>query len=288
LPPVPAEIGIEVVEGVISLPGPALQILSPTDKAKEGGGSGRARTRKKAREKTTKLGGNSNLEEAPRGTAVDPQSLVQRSVERSTVVPKLLQQFLLGLSLGKVSRRGRPKLEGRRATTRPRHGQLGALVPHRHHPSPRVPPSGARGWRGQAHPLVSAGRQDILVRDVHHRRLTVVDWDRRWWNNGAVTTVVMAANGAATACCGSIAAAALCGPSLAAVAMLSAARGALDDCRLMGTASSDLNILAGARGAWWAPPCKREDEKSDTHLSKTWRLGSGRLPQGGEAPLSLP
>jgi hypothetical protein len=36
---------------------------------------------------------------------VDPQHLFQCSVERSTVVAKLLPQLLLGLSLGKVGRR---------------------------------------------------------------------------------------------------------------------------------------------------------------------------------------
>jgi hypothetical protein len=61
--------------------------------------------------------------------------------------------------------------------------------------------------------------------------------------------MVMAANGAATACCGSTAAAALRGPSLATVAALPAARGALDERHLVGTAASDLNTLAGARGA---------------------------------------
>jgi hypothetical protein len=80
----------------------------------------------------------------------------------------------------------------------------------------------------------------------------------------------MAADGAATACCGSTAVAAcydsaataaLREPSLAAVAVLPAARGALIERRLVGTAASDLNTLAGARGARWAPPCEREDEK---------------------------
>jgi hypothetical protein len=52
-----------------------------------------------------KPGGKSNLEDAPHGTAVDPQHLVQCSVERSAVVAKLLPQLLLGLSLGKVGRR---------------------------------------------------------------------------------------------------------------------------------------------------------------------------------------
>jgi hypothetical protein len=37
-------------------------------------------------------------------------------------------------------------------------------------------------------------------------------------------------------------------PSLAAIVVLPAARGALDERRLVGTAASDLNTLAGARG----------------------------------------
>jgi hypothetical protein len=36
---------------------------------------------------------------------------------------------------------------------------------------------------------------------------------------------------------------------LAAVAVIPAARGALDERRLVGTAASDLNTLAGAKGA---------------------------------------
>jgi hypothetical protein len=63
-----------------------------------------------------------------------------------------------------------------------------------------------------------------------------------------MTTVVMTADGVATTCCDSAAAAGLRGPSLAVVAVLPAARGALDERRLVGTAASDLNTLAGARG----------------------------------------
>jgi hypothetical protein len=59
----------------------------------------------------------------------------------------------------------------------------------------------------------------------------------------------MAADGAAATYCGSTVAAALRGPSLAAVAALPATRSALDERRLVGTAASDLNTLAGARGA---------------------------------------
>jgi hypothetical protein len=62
-----------------------------------------------------------------------------------------------------------------------------------------------------------------------------------------VTAVVMAANWATTYY-GSAAATALRGPSLSIVAALPAARGALDERRLVGTAASDLNTVAGARG----------------------------------------
>jgi hypothetical protein len=57
----------------------------------------------------------------------------------------------------------------------------------------------------------------------------------------------------------------------------------------MGTAASDLNTLAGARGARWAPPCEHKDEKSNSRSSQrcgVWR--SSHVPQGGEAPLPLP
>jgi hypothetical protein len=78
-----------------------------------------------------------------------------------------------------------------------------------------------------------------------------------------VSAAVAARSGsvAATACCGSEAAAAPREPLLAAIAVLPAARDTLDERRLVGTAASDLSTLAGARGARWAPPCEREEEK---------------------------
>jgi hypothetical protein len=63
-----------------------------------------------------------------------------------------------------------------------------------------------------------------------------------------MTAVVVAADGAATAYCESATAATLRGPLHAAITVLPAASGALDECRLVGTAVSDLNTLAGARG----------------------------------------
>jgi hypothetical protein len=53
---------------------------------------------------------------------------------------------------------------------------------------------------------------------------------------------------AITTCCDSEVATALRGPSLADVVVLPATRDALDELRLVGTAASDLNTLAGARG----------------------------------------
>jgi hypothetical protein len=63
-----------------------------------------------------------------------------------------------------------------------------------------------------------------------------------------MTAMVMATDGAATACFDSAVAAVLHGPSLVAVAVLPAACSALDERRLVGTATSDLHTLAGARG----------------------------------------
>jgi hypothetical protein len=57
----------------------------------------------------------------------------------------------------------------------------------------------------------------------------------------------MAAVRAATTCCGSTAPATLRGPSLATVAALPVARGALDERRLVGMDASALSAFAGAR-----------------------------------------
>jgi hypothetical protein len=64
--------------------------------------------------------------------------------------------------------------------------------------------------------------------------------------SAAITT--RSSSVAVAACCGSEAAAAPREPSLAAVAMLPAARDTLDEHRLVGTTASDLNTMAGARG----------------------------------------
>jgi hypothetical protein len=46
------------------------------------------------------------MEDAPRRTTVDPQRLVQRTVERSAVVTELLPQPLLRLGVNEVGQRG--------------------------------------------------------------------------------------------------------------------------------------------------------------------------------------
>jgi hypothetical protein len=91
------------------------------------------------------------------------------------------------------------------------------------------------------------------------------------------------------ACCGPAAAAAPCEPSLASVAVLPAAHDALDDRRLVGTAASDLNTLAGARGHGGRHPANVKTRKLSSRSSRrrgVW--GSGRLPQGRESTLPLP
>jgi hypothetical protein len=63
---------------------------------------------------------------------------------------------------------------------------------------------------------------------------------------GVVVAVVVTAAAAVASCCGSVAAATLRGGSPV-VTALPAARGALDEHRLVGTNASDLSALAGAR-----------------------------------------
>jgi hypothetical protein len=82
------KVGVEAVEGVVSLSGLALQLLPPTSKAR------RADVRKSMNEKESG------------GGTVDPQRLVQRPVERSAVVTELLPQPLLCLGVDEVGRRG--------------------------------------------------------------------------------------------------------------------------------------------------------------------------------------
>jgi hypothetical protein len=86
----------------------------------------------------------------------------------------------------------------------------------------------------------------------------------------SATVAACCVSAAAADCCGSVVVAACCGPaavaaprepSPAVVAMLPAARDALDERRLVGTATCNLSTLAGARGAWWAPPYEREKER---------------------------
>jgi hypothetical protein len=51
-----------------------------------------------------------HLEDTPRGAAMDPQRLVQRSVERGAMVSELPPQLLLSLSIGERGRVAREPL----------------------------------------------------------------------------------------------------------------------------------------------------------------------------------
>jgi hypothetical protein len=78
-------------------------------------------------------------------------------------------------------------------------------------------------------------------------------------------------------------------PSLAAVVVLPAARGALDERRLVGTVASGLNTLAGARGGHGG--CHPANTKTRSQAPASRRhdaWGSARLPQGGKSSLPLP
>jgi hypothetical protein len=66
--------------------------------------------------------------------------------------------------------------------------------------------------------------------------------------DGAVTATVMTAVVAVDTCCGFVSAATLREASLVAAAVLPVTRGALDECRLVGTDASNLSALAGTRG----------------------------------------
>jgi hypothetical protein len=160
LPSVLAEIGVEAVEGVVSLPGPALQVLPLTGKAREDWVRESTNAEESKRRNYETQRKTTNLEDAPRGTAMDPQRLVQRSVERSAVVAELRPQLLLRLGLDEVGWRcaGSLQLLLRCAVGPPKAGRAARddeapapsaapppPAPRRHRPSPRAPLSGARG-----------------------------------------------------------------------------------------------------------------------------------------------
>jgi hypothetical protein len=86
LPPVPVEIGVEAVEGVVPLPGPALQILPLTGKARREGVRESMNAEESGRRNYEIRRKATNLKGAPRRAALDPQRLIQHSVERGTVV----------------------------------------------------------------------------------------------------------------------------------------------------------------------------------------------------------
>jgi hypothetical protein len=103
---------------------------------------------------------------------MDPQRLVQRSVERGAVIVELLQQLLLLLGIGEMGGRLVGALLSRSRGAGAGRGSLGAVpsAPGHHvsvPPSNKRPRLGLGGWRGQAHPLVPPGRRDVVVRDFH-------------------------------------------------------------------------------------------------------------------------
>jgi hypothetical protein len=84
---------------------------------------------------------------------------------------------------------------------------------------------------------------------------------------------------AVATCCSSVAVVALCGASLVAAAALPVARGALDERRFVGTATSDLSTLAGARWGTVGVTLRTQRQKNQTPASRGQRVsGSDSLP----------
>jgi hypothetical protein len=63
--------------------------------------------------------------------------------------------------------------------TRPRRHPPGAPTSHSRHPSPRVPPPGARGLARVGSPTGPIRAVGVVVRDFHHHRLIAADSGRR-------------------------------------------------------------------------------------------------------------
>jgi hypothetical protein len=93
---------------------------------------------------------------------VDPQRLIQHSVERGAVIAELLPQLLLLLGVDKVGGRLVDALLARSRGAGVGRGSLGAVPSASSHhvavpPSNKRPRLGLGGWRGQACPLVPPG-----------------------------------------------------------------------------------------------------------------------------------
>jgi hypothetical protein len=100
------EVGVKAVEGVVSLPGPDAPAPATNKQSEKGGRQKRHKRRESGGRNCETPRNPTDLEDTPRRTAVDPQRLVQRPVERGAVVAELLPEPLLCLSLDEVGRRG--------------------------------------------------------------------------------------------------------------------------------------------------------------------------------------
>jgi hypothetical protein len=196
---------------------------------------------------------------------VDPQRLIQRPVERGTVVAKLLPEPLLRLSLDEVGRRGVGvlplQLQARRGSNARRRGP-GAVrwAPQRRAkatPGHERPRRGLGGRYKCARPLVPARRRDVVVvGDLHHRRSWAAGCggQRRSWRRGDRhgATVIDAASCGSTSvagCCGSATAAACCAfaASGSGTVVVTAGRGSVASASLCEPPLAAVAVLAAAR-----------------------------------------
>jgi hypothetical protein len=158
-----------------------------------------------------------------------------------------------------------------------------AVLPHHQHPRRRL-----GGWCGPVLPLAhpGGGASSLGIS-------TTAAWSPavRASAGDADVTAVAAAVAAATnaaSCCGPVATTVARGGSPVA-ALLPATRGALDDCRLIGTDMSDLSALAGAR-AGTTDAILRTRKRKNEHLRLEIKGAQGKyyLPQTAKALLPLP
>jgi hypothetical protein len=203
---------------------------------------------------------NTHLEDPPRRTLVNPHCLVQRVVERGVVVSDFLPQRLLGLGLVKVGRwrTGMPLLLPGRATAtsgacRPAHddeasepcvGCCGITQPSSRISSTPTAGSGAGVGRFSHWPH-PGGRASSSGISTTAARSPVVGTGAGGTVDVVVAAVVVAA--AATASCRDPVATAVPRDGSLVPTALPAARGTLDELRLVGTDASDLSTLVGAR-----------------------------------------
>jgi hypothetical protein len=131
--------------------------------------------------------------------------------------------------------------------TRPRRRVSDAAASRNHPPASLAPPLWARGWCGPVLPLAPSRRRRVIVRDLHHGHPIATAGAGTGGTVSTVVGVVLTAATVAASCREPAATSVSRGsPDAATTLPTAAARGALDECCLMGTDAPNLSTLAGA------------------------------------------